>query len=284
MAFNPNAVFISPSSLADFGKCPQLYFFRNVYRTPRDLKIQLINPALALGQTVHDTIEHYVGLPPLLRTKDALLSSFTGIWTQLSGDKGGFTDPLQEEDYRRRAAAMLDRFAAHTHFQTAVKYKTPSFPKLDLGPDLILTGKLDWLEKNGDTFRIVDFKTGKNEEKESSQQLPIYAVLVSGLVASDQIVASYWYLDKDPDLLDFPLPPLAQTLSSLKRQGEIIQLARQTKSFRCQSGGTNCWACRDMQAIANGRGKLVTIDTPRKQEIYILPKDTPVPETSDLPF
>lgn len=278
MAYNPNAIFLSPSTLADFAKCPQLYYYRSVYRTPRGLKIQLINPALALGQAVHDTIEQYIKQPT------DIMDKFAFVWSQITGDKGGFTSSQEEADYKARAVQMLDRFYGHPHFRMAEVYKTPSFPKFDLGSDLILTGKLDWLEKSGETYKIIDFKTGKNEEKDDSQQLPIYAVLVSGLVNSTNITACYWYLDKDDNLIDFPLPDLTQTIVYLKQQGETIKLVRQTNSYRCQSGGESCWACRDLKAIADGKGKLVTVDAVgRKQEIYILPKNQSI-SISNLPF
>lgn len=48
-------------------------------------------------------------------------------------------------------------------------------------------------------------------------------------------------------------------------------MVRQTNSFKCQSGLESCWACRDMLAIAQGKGKLVSVDpVNRKQEIYTL--------------
>jgi len=64
------------------------------------------------------------------------------------------------------------------------------------------------------------------------------------------------------------------TLSLLRQKGAVIKMARQTNSFRCQSGQESCWACREMLAIAQGKGKLVSMDpVNRKQEIYILGPD-----------
>jgi len=284
MAFNPNAVFISPSSLADFQKCPQLYYYRNVYKTPRGLKIQLINPSLALGQAVHDTLENYCKLPPQERSSDQLFTTFNWIWQQLSGKKGGYSSTQEEDQNRVRAQDMLGRFLSNPHFTSTILHKSPSFPKTDLAPDLILTGKLDWLESTPAGLHIVDFKTGKNEEKEDSLQLPIYAVLVNELFHPNSITASYWYLDKDDQLTPFTLPDLTQFKSELIASGQILQLARQTNSFRCQSGGQSCWACKDMQAVATGQGELVTVDPARKQEIYILPKTQTPPTPPPLPF
>lgn len=277
MAFNPNAVFISPSSLSDFEKCPQLYYYRNVYRSPRGLKIQIINPALSLGQAIHDTLELFLKLPVVERSREALREKFDFSFSSLAGEKGGYLSPEEEEAHKSRGKEMLERFWKNEHFKKTEQEKIPGFPKMELGNDLILTGKLDWLEKENDYYHLIDFKTGKNEEKEDSPQLPIYAVLISGLFKTDKVKGSYWYLDKEETIRDFSLPDLKETLTYLKNKGEIIKMVRSTNSFRCQSGGESCWACRDMLAVAQGKGKLVSMDPiNRKQEIYILSKETPV--------
>lgn len=281
MAYNPNAVFISPSTLSDFDKCPQLYYYKSVYRAKSGLKIQIINPSIALGQVVHDAIDEIVKLPAVQRSKDKLLEAYEFYWKSVTGEKGGFT--TEEGEFKHRGLEMLDRFWANGHFRDAEMVKIPSFPKVDLGPNLILTGKLDWIEKDGDFYHVIDFKTGKNEEKSDSMQLPIYAVLACGIFKSFNIKTSYWYLDRDDQFTDFPLPDINETTRVLVKKGEILTLARQTNSFKCQSGKENCYACRDIQAVADGLGKLVAIDTTNyKQEIYILPKSEQVAE--ELPF
>lgn len=294
MAFNPNAVFISPSSLGDFEKCPQLYYYRNVYRSQRGLKIQIISPALALGQAVHDTLEIFLRFPVAERSKNLLTEKFDFAWSNLTGEKGGFISAIEETEHKNRALEILERFWKNEHFKNAEMAKIPGFPKAELGNDIILTGKLDWLEEDREGYHLVDFKTGKNEEKEDSRQLPIYAVLVSKIFNTDKIRASYWYLDKDEEIVSFSLPQLQQTTDYLKNKGEIIKMVRQTNSYRCQSGGESCWACRDILAVARGKGKLVSMDpVNRKQEIYILTKSAPEPEKTpqenklfldDLPF
>jgi len=289
MSFNPNAIFISPSSLADFDKCPQLYFYRNVYKSPRGLKIQIINPSLALGQAVHDTLSRFLKLLPGQRNKDELFQIFDFHWQNLSGEKGGFRSLEEEKGFRERALGMLERFWGNQHFKEAEAVKIPDFPKLELGNDLILTGKLDWLEKNADGYHVIDFKTGK-EEREDSVQLPIYSLLAGKIVNSSQIKTSYWYLDRDDNLTSVAQVDHETTLSLLRQKGGIIKMVRQTNSFRCQSGQESCWACREMLAVAQGKGKLVSLDpVNRKQEIYILVPDKEekakvVDVVEELPF
>ena len=44
--------------------------------------------------------------------------------------------------------------------------------------NIILNGKIDWMEyiEEGDSVRVIDFKTGRNKESQGSLQLPIYLV------------------------------------------------------------------------------------------------------------
>jgi len=295
MAFNQNAIYISPSSLGDFEKCPQLYYLRNVYRNPKTgLKIQLANPDLVLGQNIHDILDQFLKLPVEQRTKQELERIFETIWNLTSGEKGGFLSKEQEESYKNRGRVMIERFFQNKHFWEKEPVKIPGFLKRDLGGDLILVGKLDWIEKEGDGYKIVDFKTGKNEERENSWQMPIYALLASYVLKTTKITACWWYLDKDEDLTACVLPDLEKSLAAIKQKGEIIKIVRQTNSFRCQSGKESCWACRDYLAIYQGKGKLVSVDPiNRKQEIYILVNSKQIPMTEiqnskpipdDLPF
>ena len=291
MTYNPNAIFISPSSISDFNRCPQLYFYRHVYRSPKTgLKVQLINPKLALGQVIHDTLRKFLYSAGLQKTQEQLRSILAWQWKQLAGEKGGFISIDEEKIYQDRAAKMLDRFWAHKHFKETQPVKIPDFPKLDLGEDIILTGRLDWLEKENDGYHIIDFKTGENEERDDSIQLPIYAVLTSGILKTNKLRASYWYIGKDEEFKEFKLPDLTTILENLKKKGAIIKSARLTQSFGCSSGNESCWACRDFLAIVQGKAKLVSVDPiDRKQEIYIIPRGV-TPSTSesephdDLPF
>lgn len=285
--FNPNAVFISPSTLSDFDRCPQLYYYRSVYRNPQtNLKIQIISPALTLGQTVHETIDRFVSDATTVKSFSELEKIYEWFWGQMTGEKGGFFSSDLEKNYKDRGKEMLARFFKNEHFRTHKPTKLPSFPKLEMGDDIILTGKVDWIEDKGTFFHIVDFKTGQKEERDNSKQLPIYAILTKGVLKVEEVKVSYWYLDKNDELTDFSLPDLEKEYKLLKQKGLVLKMARQTSSFRCSSGYETCRYCQDFVAVSKGKGKMVSMDTfNRKQEIYVMPpKEEKVEEHEDLPF
>ncbi len=94
------AVWVSNSSINDFVACQRLYFLRNVYNVYKDPrtnhKINIINPSLALGQTVHEALDALSFLPVEDRLKESLLDKYNLVWKKVAGKLGGFTDDTEE--------------------------------------------------------------------------------------------------------------------------------------------------------------------------------------------
>lgn len=249
------------------------------------MKIKLINPKLTLGMVIHDALSQFLYFPGVVKSKDQLTNILNRYWSEITGEKGGFVSKTEEIVYKQRAIKMLEAFWNNEHFRTAIPVKMPDFPKIDLGEELVLIGKLDWVEDEGDKrYHIVDFKTGAKDERSDSLQLPIYAILVSNYLKSTNLKASYWYLDRDFGLKSYDLPDLDKTLEDIKKLGNVIKLSRQTSSFKCNSGFESCWACRDYVSVINGEAKLVSIDYSRKTEIYMKKEDVERLDRDDLPF
>ena len=178
------ATWVSHSSIADFLKCPRLYFLRNVYKDPKTgHKITVMKPPLALGQAVHEVIEGLSVLPVSERLSISLLKKFDVEWEKISGERGGFKTKSEENEYRERGVEMLKKIERNPGpiLEKAVKIKQ-DLPHYWLSEEenIILCGKIDWLKwiEETDSVHIIDFQTGKNEEDSESLQLPIYLLLV----------------------------------------------------------------------------------------------------------
>ena len=171
------AVWVSHSSIGDFLKCPRAYYLHNVYKNPdTGRKITIVNPALSLGSAVHATLEALKALPVEERLHRDLLADFEKEWaTSASGKKGGFTSDAEEAGAKARGRAMIERVMKNPGplSKKTVKLKEtennmpPNF-YLSEKENIILCGLIDWLEyvEADDSIRIIDFKTGKNEEGE----------------------------------------------------------------------------------------------------------------------
>lgn len=270
-----SAVWVSHSSISDFLKCPRSYYLRNVYKNSKTgHKMTIMTPPLALGQAVHEVIESLATLPVEERLKISLVKRLDPVWLKVTGKRGGFKRYEIETEYRERAIKMLINLQEDPGplLKKAIKIKSDmGLPHywLDEKEGIILCGKIDWLSYDEDTnsVHIIDFKTGKHEEKEDSLQLPIYLLLATNTQTKNITGASYWYLDRDDGIVEKKLPDIKDSYKKVFDIAKKIKTARQENKFDCPSGGCN--ACRPYEKVLRGEAELVgTSDT--RQDVYIL--------------
>lgn len=273
-----SAVWVSHSSMGDFLKCPRLYYLHNVYKDPKTgRKINITNPALALGVSVHEVLEGLAKYKTEDRFKIPLLDQFETAWKKVSGKKGGFKKAEEEAEVKARGRAMIQRVVDNPG---PLAERTVKLPEKDMLPNfflseaenIILCGKIDWLQyiPADDSIHVLDFKTGKNEEKGESLQLPIYQLLLKNLQKRKVTGASYWYLDKDNAPVEVNLPDEAESYAKVIEVARKVKTARETKSFDCprkSEGG--CFGCKPFEAILKGEAEYIGVGE-YNQDIYIL--------------
>jgi ATP-dependent helicase/DNAse subunit B len=269
------ATWVSHSSLGDYIACPRSYYLKNVYKDAKTgHKLALMNPALALGQAVHNTLEALSAIPTPDRFNTPLPERFAKEWEKVRGKKGGFFSEEIESEYHTRGRDMIARVYNHPGplKRKAVKIKKdlPYF-WLSEEEEIILCGKIDWLEYVEETqsVHIVDFKTGKNKEGEGSLQLPIYRLLVENSQKWPVTGASYWYLAVSDELEAKELPPYDEAEHEVLSVARKVKLARKLSKYDCPRDG-DCFACRDYEAILRGEGELIGEDD-FGRDMYILP-------------
>lgn len=268
-----SAVWVSYSSIEDYIKCPRAYYLKNVYRDPRTgHKVKLMQPALALGQAVHEVIDSLSILPAEKRLTQPLVGRLENTWIGISGKLGGFKSKSEEQNYKERGRQMLKRLKENPGPILNQAVKIPQeLPYYWLSEDenIILCGKIDWLEylPEDDSVHIIDFKTGKKEEHPDSLQLPIYYLLVSTCQKRPVNRASYWYLHRDDDPKTMTLPEKKESEEKILKIAKKIKLARTLNHFRCPQNGCNY--CHSFEAILKGHAELVGVDH-FNADIYVL--------------
>jgi ATP-dependent helicase/DNAse subunit B len=270
-----SALWVSHSSISDFLKCPRAYYLRNVYKNPKTgHKMTIITPPLALGQAVHEVIDSVSTLPVDERLKISLVKRLDPIWLKIAGKKGGFKNYSEESEYRARATQMLINLQENPGplAEKAIKIKSDiNLPNYWLSEKegIILCGKIDWLryKEKDDSVDIVDFKTGRNEEKKDSLQLPIY-LLIAGNEQSKKVTGVYyWYLDRDDKVVEKRLPDKKESRNKVLKMARTIKRARENDNLKCPKGG--CFACRPYEKVLLGGGELVGVSNTR-QDVYFL--------------
>ncbi len=269
-----SAVWVSHSSISDWLSCPRAYFLKNVYKNPQTRKkMAIVSPPLSLGQAVHEVIESLSVLTVDRRLEEPLLAKFNQAWEKVKGKQGGFLSKEEEIRYKERGKEMLGRVERNPgplkNLAVKIQMELPYY-WLSEKDNIILCGKIDWLEylKDEEAVHIIDFKTGKNEEKEDSLQLPIYYLLVSHTQDRPVNKVSYWYVDRDNQPVEQKLTDLDKAEEKILKIAKEMKLARQLKRFKCPHDG--CRNCLPLERILQGEGELVGIDE-LGREIYILP-------------
>ncbi|MDO8451680.1 MAG: PD-(D/E)XK nuclease family protein [bacterium] len=269
-----SAVWVSHSSIGDYLRCPRAYYLKNVYRDPKNHhKIMIIQPALALGQAVHEVLESLSTLTQAERFSRPLDDVFGSSWKKIEGKRGGFKSLEEEARFFARGKSMLKRVWDNPGIllQKAVKirHELPYF-WLSEEENIILCGKIDWLvyHEETDSVSILDFKTGKYDEDPDSLQLPIYALLATHCQTRRVEGAAYWYLERDISPSSQALPSEVAAHDRVLEIAKRIALARKLGRFVCKKNG-GCRDCLPYEAIIAGKGEYVGVNNYR-QDIYIL--------------
>jgi ATP-dependent helicase/DNAse subunit B len=268
------AVWVSHSSMGDFIKCPRSYYLKNMYKNPKTgKKIGIVSPALSLGSAVHEVVEGLAEYPSDKRfdKPEELLVRLDKAWEKFHGKMGGFKTEQEELDAKTRGQAMIQRVIDHPGM---LKEKIVKLPEGDMLPNfylseddnIILCGRIDWLsyKPEDDSIHILDFKTGKNEEKEDSLQLPIYQLLLNKLQKRKVTGASYWYLDSEDEPKEVSLPNVEESFDKVYKVAKQVADARALASkegidkvFVCPRGEQGCFSCVPFEKIIKGEAEFL---------------------------
>lgn len=273
------AIWVSHSSIGDFLKCPRAYYLHNVYKDPKSgRKINIVSPALSLGQAVHLTLEPLRDVPVDERIKLDLLAEFEKSWEKVSGKKGGFMNDKEEAEAKARGRAMIERVIKNpgpiarktVRLKESHNNMPPNFFLSD-DDNIILCGLIDWLEyvEEDDSIRILDFKTGKHDEKEDSLQLPIYLLLLTALQKRKVSGASYWYINRDNEPIDMTLPDINEARKKVLEIALQVKEAREKNLYECNRGEQGCFACKPYEVILKGEAEYLGVGG-YGQDIYFL--------------
>jgi len=281
-----SALWISYSSLSDFQRCPRMYFLKNIYKDPKTgHKVQIASPGLSLGHAVHEVVESLSVLPVEKRFEQSLIDKFEAVWKKVTGKKGGFTSDEIEREYKVRGIEMLGKIQKNpgplSRLAVKIKMDLPHYWISD-DDNIILCGKIDWLEylKESESVHIIDFKSGKGDEKEDSWQLPIYFLIATHTQSRPVVKTSYWYIERNDELTPVPLPDAQEYTDEILKVARKIKTAKALNRLSCPQV-TGCNFCRPYESILRGEGELVGVDSYDK-DVYLIGSEALTQEESSV--
>ncbi len=288
---NYGAVWVSHSSMGDFIKCPRAYYLKNMWKNPdNNRKMSIVNPVLSLGSAVHDVLEGLAQYKAEERQNVKVFSQYEEVWKKYSGKIGGFSDAEEEQKFKERGRKMIERVMNNMGplKNKALKLKEaeggmpPNF-LLSEEDNIILCGKIDWLEyvPETDSIKVLDFKTGKNDEDSDSLQLPIYQLLLNKLQKRKVTGASYWYIDREDVPREVELPTLEDSYTRVIKVAKEVKNARTEGKFVCPRGSKGCFSCTPFEMILKGEAEHIGIGN-YGQDLYMVKENKLGKASSDI--
>lgn len=146
-----------------------------------------------MGGHIHNTLkDFYTKIPTSERNFPSLEKLLRNRWLQ---NRKGFVDKKEEAQWGVKALTMLRLFAHRIDLQTTPKLFEDYYATI-ISPELKILGRIDRADElNDDTLHVIDYKTGKFDEKEiNDNQLIIYSLIVSANLKQAVTKASYLFL------------------------------------------------------------------------------------------
>lgn len=225
---------ISPYKLTMYKTCPQQYKFTYVdyladeYKTPK--------PYLTMGAHVHNSLkDFYEQVSPGQRTYEVLEQILRKRWKE---NRQGFINVDDEKDWGLKALQMLKLYV-HKNDVKKNPVMLENYYATDLTEDIKVLGRIDRVDQDEDGLHVIDYKTGKFDEAEvSDEQLAMYAMIIRANQTVPVYKASYLYLATNQwysiDISDDLFEPIQEELIAKVRQIQHDQQYVPKVSQRCQ--------------------------------------------------
>lgn len=169
---------LSPSRIAEFNNCPQLYKFRVIDQLPEPPSLDAER-----GTLVHSILHDLFALPRDSRTFENAHASLPSLWQKQQLEKPELVELItSQKEWFDRVLALLNTYFLvedPTRFDATFREIHLEY---DLSDSIYIHGYVDRIDvATSGEVRIVDYKTGKSPrpgwEEKALFQLQVYAYL-----------------------------------------------------------------------------------------------------------
>lgn len=222
---------ISPSALSSYCRCPLLFYYKYIARIEERKEPERAElSALTFGTWVHNSLQALY--KPLCgedfseeKRQERVGAVDEVVKSQYEKIKGGSDirgiELIESTIVSKVLQDCLAFDVQRTPFKLcALEYNIKGEIELEGGKKVLLQGTIDRIDKEGDNFRIIDYKTGQYDKKHVT--LTSVDSLLDGSEERDYVFQTFFYaylLEQVPSALSVyngnkPLTPL-QTVPSL---------------------------------------------------------------------
>lgn len=234
---------LSPSRVAEFNNCPQLYKYRVIDLLPEPPSLDAER-----GTLIHTILEDLFELPAGNRTLNSARELLPTRWQAQVAAKPEISALVDnEKEFSDRAEALLTNYFTLENPGSFEPTYRELHLEMDLSEKLYLHGYVDRLDvaPTGEV-RIVDYKTGKSPkpgwEEKALFQLRVYALLywrINGVLPK---LLQLIYLGNSQLIRSTPTAEeLLHTEKTLFRVADEILKAIETESFKVKPSKLCDW-------------------------------------------
>lgn len=223
---------ISYTDLQAFDDCPLKFYYQKILRLPTPP-----TPPLLMGQAIHNTLEW--GAQAAMEGKEPelndLIEEFERRWRNVR-----LADPDQKERMRQRGADLLGAYLRLNNELDGAPFALERKFEVQL-PSAKLTGRIDRVDKSKSGLIVIDYKTGKKDDKKLKKdlQLPIYSLACKDLFGEYPSKTMFMFLGEGTTHDDTPDP---ESLSETRNQIEEKVQAINESEF-VATPGSPCRTC-----------------------------------------
>lgn len=186
----PGHLKLSASAIETYDQCPLKYRLAYIDNIPETGD----KPQLVFGNIIHQVLEHFH--KDTLSTEAELLDLLERFWYS-----EGFDYESRETSFKERGIEMLKRYHQYNTTNPAKVLHTEYKFNFDLD-SCTIRGKIDRIDQLGSGLKVVDYKTGRaNEKPEKSLQLAVYCIYLAQQTEKEPKglpeAASLLYLQED---------------------------------------------------------------------------------------
>ena len=160
-----NLLRLSASSIGDYETCPYKYRLKHIDRVPE----RKTRVTMEFGIIIHNVLDEFHGSED--QSLDNLLQLLEKHWRT-----DAFEYLLREEEFKIQARELLTAYHQYIQDhppQVVARERKFSFTIDEL--QVMISGKIDRIDQEGNRLAVVDYKTSKNKEKaKGSLQLALY--------------------------------------------------------------------------------------------------------------
>ena len=156
---------LSASSINDYETCPYKYRLKHIDKVPE----RKTRATMEFGIIIHNVLDEFHCKTD--QSLEIMMDLLDKHWR-----KDAFEYLLREEEFKKQAIELVEAYYSYSkeHPSTVIaREKMFNFTIDDL--QVVISGKIDRIDQEGNSLSVIDYKTSKNKEKaKGNLQLALY--------------------------------------------------------------------------------------------------------------